>query len=517
MFKGADAFFGGENVEAMPKTRFEFKDTGPIYPRDLFPGVGGGHTDTVNFDYVVADRIRSLYMSSPVVSTAVNQFVTYVTRSKLELAGDGAAYIGEEQFEREIVPAITAMILEWVLYGYTNVCAGKSRVDKGKPTLVVVPAHFVRQSIKWDDNWQVTYTAETVGGSDSDASRVRVLCAYPPDARGRLTSKVSHCITHLGYAEHLWTTYITGSERGINPVYLFVQDRQTGGTLPGVNGMPLSSSIITSGGLGQQPMDQLLQHAEEDATEYTEKVLQAARKQRFDALAIQRAEREAAKRASESDQVFDTERVLPGTLRAQIAADPLDNIYPAPPGYTIANGPDFKTPAEFTLVMNIIAEELYRALGLPVIMLQSRADTASNVEFAINMLNENVVQFQRRITPLIGEALDMVFSKQIERERADRALAQDVISIANDGQMPAGDEPPPPTPPARFEVNFITNPITSFELIHQIYQTGAIKAEAFQDMTLSITNLPASAKRPKMEEWLKAQRESEAQAKRPRT
>lgn len=494
-------------------THWDYVDTGPIKPQDLFPGVGGGHTETVQFNHVTADRINKLYMASPLVSTAVNQFVTYVTRSVLQIEGEGAALISDEQRERELVPAINTMILEWVLYGYTNICVGKSRVNKGQPTLVVVPTSHVRQSIKWDRNWQLTYVAETVGGSENDASRVRVLCAYPPDALGHLTSPVSHCVTHLGYAEHLWTTYITGSERGINPSYLFVQERRAASTLPGINSMPLNSSIITSGGLGQAPMDQLLARSEQDATEYTEKVLEAARKQRAEALTIQRAEKEQAKKAAAADQIFDTDRVLPGTLRAQMATDPLNNIYVAPAGYTVASGPEFKTPAEFTHVMNIIAEELYRALGLPIIMLQSRADTASNVEFAINMLNENVVQFQRRVAPLIGEALDTVFAKQIERERADRALAEDVISIASTGEVPGGGEEPPPQPPAHLTVEFLTNPVTTFELMQQVYQSGAITAEAFQDLTLSITNLPPSAKRPRMEQWLKAQRESE---KRPR-
>lgn len=492
--------------------RFEIPNSRPFRARDFFPGVGGGHGSAVPFNRSIADRINKLYMSSPVVSTAVNQFVTYVTRSELKIEG---GKISSEQLEREILPAIGVMVLEWVLYGYTNVCAGKSRTSPGRPTLVVVPHLFVQQTMEWDDNWQIKYTVQSVGNATvGDASKIRVLCAYPPDSRGLLTSPVAQCVTHLGYAEHLWTTYITGSERSVNPVYVFTQERKGASTLPGIDSMPLNASLFTRQGLGQAPLDQVIQTAEEDATEYTEKVLEAARKQRATALAIQKTEREQVKAASSGEYAIDTEQVLPGTLRAQLASDPMDNLYVAPPGHTVTSGPEFKTPSEFTRVIDLIAEELYRALGLPIIMLQSRADTSSNVEFANNVLNENVVQFQKRISPLIAEALDLVFSEELQRESINQALAKDVISIASADEPIVDDREEIELPPLpRFGIEFINNPITSFELIDQMFRAGFITAEAAQELALSIFNLPKSAKRPRMEEWLKAQRESGAEKK----
>lgn len=489
-----------------------YRNNGPFYPHDFFPGVAGGHGATVPFDQKLAKSIYSLYMFSPVVSTAVNQFVTYVTRSQVKVSGKGSSSISQEQLERELLPAINQMILEFVLYGYTNVCVGKSRVAAGRPTLVVVPSMCVQQAMSWDENWQITYTVSTTAGKEGEGSNVRVLCAYPPDARGTLTSPIAQCITHLGYVEHLWTTYITGSERSVNPAYLLIQERGTSSTLPGIDRMPLTSSIITSGNLGQAPLDQLLQTAEQDATEHSEKMLEAARRQRADILAVQRKELSQIKQATSAEKAFDTETILPGALRAQLASDPLDNLYAAPPGYNVSRGPEFKTPTEFTRVIDLVAAELYRALGLPIVLLQSRADTSSNVDLAISVLNENVVQFQRRIAPLIAEALDMVFSDEIKKEEEDRALAEDVISIAGTGHEAASEQQEPIVP--KLHVDFVINPITTFELVKQLFDAGLITEEAYQDVALSIFNLPSTAKRPNMKQYLKQQQES---AKKPRT
>lgn len=498
---------------------FDWQDTGPIHPQDIFPGVGSGHAHKVPFDRQLADVINNLYMSSPMVSTAVNQMVSFLTRTNIVIEGDGADIITPEQIKYELQPAINKMMLEWILYGYTNVCKGKSRVNPGRSTINVVPFTLVQQTLEWDNDWSVKYSAEVTSQLGKKQTNIDVLCMYPPDERGILDSPLAHCVSHLAYAEHLWTTYITGSERAINPVFIFTRQQKLTGTLPGIERATLSSSVITSGGIGQVALDKLVKNAETGAAEHTKKVLDEARTQRTEALAQQQAERERIKAAAAHDITYDTDRALPKTVRGKMSLDPLGNIYVAPDGHDVASSPDFKTPADFTRVLEIVAEELYRALGLPIIMLHARADTSSSVDFAVRSLNASVTEMHTRASALISKVLNKYIAPDIKRERVDAALAKDVLEIAADTSSSSSSSLPKETlmRETNLVVSFTSTPITTFELAQAVYNSGVISDEFYQSWALTVLNLPPEAKREGMVEWLNQQRESEAGAKRQRT
>ncbi|MFY7868698.1 MAG: hypothetical protein ACOVQN_04290 [Exiguobacterium sp.] len=492
-------------------TLFNFVEKGPIHPQDLFPGLTGGHDEVVPFNREMVTRIRSLYKTSPVVSTAVGQFVSYVTRAPIVISGSGSELI-TETLMRELKPVFDQMILEWVLYGYTNITVAKSRRVPGAKIPVVVPFSFVQQSIKWDRSWRVSYEAETTARMGKKKTNISVMCLYPPDEQGHLTTPLAQCVVRLAYAEKLWKTYITGADRSINPTYIFTQQHMGGTTQPGINNLPINASIITSG-LGQMPLGDVVATMEKDSAEYVKKMLEVTREQRAEARAIQRAEKEQARAASASDVIFDADLALPTTLRGQLDSDPLTNMYIAPAGQAITSGPDFKTPDDFTRVIELIYEELYRALGLPIIMLQSRGDNSANAEFSTALLNDNVVRFQKKAALLIADVLDMTYGEDIRRSKLDRALTEDIIAIAdqNDAHVPT------PVDDSKMEVVFMSSPITNFEIAHQAYTSGSITGEAFQDLVLNILNLPESARRPGIDKWLKEQQESgRPPAKRPR-
>lgn len=498
----------------------EWNDTGPIRPHDLFPGVAGSHTSKRPFKRDMAERIKTLYTSSPIVSTAVNQLVSYLTRTAITIEGDHADRITQEQIDYELQPAINKMMLEWILYGYTNVCKGKSHVNPGRSTINVVPFSLVQQHIEWDDNWHVKYTAETTDTMGKrKKSKIRVLCMYPPDENGTLDSPLAHCVNHLGYGEHLWMTYVTGSERGINPMFIFTQEQKTTGTLPGVERLPLNASIITSGGLGQVPMDKIVKSAESDAIEHTKKVLDEARTQRSESLAKQQLTREQAKRSGDRDVTFDTEQVLPSGLRGNMSVDPLGNMYLAPAGQSFSSGPEFKTPAEFTRVLEVISEELYRALGLPIIMLHGRADTSTSVEFSVDSLNASVTEMHKRASALISRVLTEFIGPDIKRDRVNAALAKDIVAIADSSSSSSSSSGAEAEilSDVKLSVSFVTSPVTSFELAQKVYQSGVISDDFYQEWALTILNLPETAKRENMVAWLKEQQESQQAAKRPRT
>jgi hypothetical protein len=493
--------------------RYDFQDMGPIKPQDIMPGVGGGFTQKIPFNRQIADRINKLYMSSPLVSTAVNQMVSFLTRTSVVVDGEGAQTISEAQIKYELQPAINKMMLEWLLYGYTNVCKGKSRVNPGRSTINVVPFGFVQQTLEWDDNWQVSYEAQTTFQHGTTKSDITVLCMYPPDERGMLTSPLAHCVAHLAYAEHLWTTYMTGSERGVNPTFIFTQTPKTSGTLPGIDRTPLSTSLVTSGGLGQMPIGNIIKDAEMDAFEHTRKVLDDSRTQRSEALARQRAERELIKKQSAHDSVYDTDTALPASVRGNLSTDPLGNLYLAPSGHAVAPGPEFKTPADFPRILELVSEELYRALGLPIIMLHARADTSSSVDFAVRSLNASVTEMHKRASALISEVINKYVGPDIKKERINAALAEEVVAIA---ESSSSKTPPLDLKEVNISVNFVTNPVTTFELARTVYASGLINDDFYQDWALKILNLPPEAKRPEMVEWLKEQREFESGAKRQR-
>ena len=483
-------------------TRFDFIDKGPIFPQDLFPGVGGGRDEVVPFNQGMVQRIRSLYKTSPVVSTAVGQFVSYVTRSPIVISGAGSELI-TDALMRELRPVFDQMILEWILYGYTNIAVAKSRSTPGAKIPVVVPFSFVQQSIKWDRNWRVTYEAETTARMGKKSTNITVVCLHHPDEQGMLTSPLAQCVVRLAYAEKLWTTYITGAERSINPTFIFTQQTTSGASQSGINNLPVNASIITSG-LGQMPLGDVVATMEKDSSEHVKKMLEVTRQQRSEALAIQRAERDQARAASSSDLVFDPDLALPTTLRGQLISDPLHNLYIAPAGQTISKGPDFKTPGDFTRVIELIYEELYRALGLPIIMLQSRGDNSASAEFSSQLLNDNIVRFQNKAAVLIADVLDLVYGEDIRRSKVDQALAEDIIAIADQNTSHV----PKSVDLSRMNVVFMSSPITSFDIAHQAYMSGGITGEAFQDLLVNILNLPESAKRPGIDAWLKQQQES---------
>lgn len=470
----------------------------------FFPmvGFGTGSLMVVPFNYTIAEQINKLYLTNPMVSTAVNQFASYVMRSQLEIGGEGAKVINELQIDREIIPAISQMVREWLLYGYTTIGVGESRVDENANTLVVLPRSRFRQAIRYDKHYQPTYVVQSVTDPNVDIPNTKVLCMFPPDDNGIPTSPVSFCRDHLAYAEKLWNNYITGADRSVNPPFIFTQERVTGSVLPGIDRSPLSTSIISSNGLGQIPMNQVIDRSEKDILDHEEKVLSAAKEQRAKSL-IEQKETKAKIKASSPDTTYDVEKALPAALRASLEVDPVNNLYIAPAGHSLTSGPDFKTPFEFTKVINTITEELYRAIGLPTIMIHDRGDNASNVEFALKHMHRNIVHFQAMAAALVSEALDMVFSNKFAEEKLKDQLTDEIVALSNGDEL--DEMPPPPEYKAQFHVRFISNPDTTLPMAHQMYLAGLITPEAYQNIAADITSLPPSAFRPNMEDWLSKQ------------
>lgn len=503
---------------ALPST-MSYSDAGPLKPHMFFPmvGFGTGSQMVVPFNHKISDQINRLFLTNPMVSTAVNQLTSYVMRSKIEFEGVGAKVISELQIEREIIPAITQMVREWLLYGYTTIGVGESRVEENTNTLVVLPRSRFRQAIRWNKFYQTEYIVQAIADPTVEIPNTKVLCMFPPDDNGVLTSPIAFCRDHLSYAEKLWNNYITGTDRSVNPPLIFTQERVTGSVLPGIDRSPLSTSIITSNGIGQLPMSQVIDRSERDILEHDEKVLAAAKEQRAKSIAEQK-QTKAAIKSSDTTTLYDVDSTLPAAVRASLEVDPVSNLYIAPVGHSLSSGPEFKTPADFIKVINTITEELYRAIGLPTVMIHDRGDNSSNVEFAMTHLHRNVVRFQAAAATLVSEALDMVFSGKFAEERLKEQLTDEIVALSNGDEV---DEIPEQKDyKAQFRVRFISNPDTTLPMAHQMYLTGAITADAFQEIVADISSLPATALRPNMEEWLSNQEKkntSKERIKRQRT
>ena len=136
---------------------------GAQLPVTGFGGIGlqNGVIKTVDVNMRNVQLLYNIFTTNPMVSTAMTQFLRTVFRTNIiiELVREDESVVPfdvssgrhKAYYDKEIYPAIKKMCEEWILYGFTCVSIGRSKIIDDAPTIIVLPITEYQCQIVYDE------------------------------------------------------------------------------------------------------------------------------------------------------------------------------------------------------------------------------------------------------------------------------------------------------------------------------------------------------------------------------
>ncbi len=436
----------------------------------IFSTIGYVDRPDIPLDIGLLKEIRSIYTTNSMVSTAVNRFKMYILRSGISIVVNGIKKFnfditkGTDKilFDQELYPAITKMIEEWILYGFTCVSIAPSQFVEGAHTLVVLPWNYIKVTMQYNEYLQVQYKIETNNTANVDPKTkdlvkvAQFLCMTPPDEFGKSVSPIALCIDELRQYKKLWHDYLVVSHRLGHPVPIFNQSSDAFGILSaGTSDRRVTQTIAQSAaGTGSLSTSTAF-HAQEDRKN------QATR----DAL----AEAQSRRADSSSSSTLKEDR--------QRYGDPLADIYVEPTGQKLDAALQFESPQELRLMCISIEQKLQQSLGLPND--ENVYATAMSVEMYLRLLNMTIITFHTKAQHLLARPLAMLFNGKITASIVD----EDTEDRLNDDEELDSDKLQEKINSivngTTVSVVFSTNPVTNSEQLTMAYHEDVIPYEQY--------------------------------------
>jgi hypothetical protein len=388
-------------------------------------------TMTVNMSKV--ELLKQMFIKNPMVSTAMAQFMRTAFRSGIVietiLGGQTSVFNTSEgltklYYEKEIYPAMRKAAEEWILYGFSCISIGNSKIIKGAPIPVVLPMSEYQCQICWDFQFQRTYritlTNVTMNKQTQKFSEnARFLCMYPPDDKGSPNSPVALCLFRLIYYERLWQDKIRASYLGVRPVYLFSQD--TSSHLRPLKG-PEDGAVSEIFGNGEVPESVVNERIEAMRDSFIKEQTKLAFKNRQE---LNARRLKGGDITTLSGGGID-EPINALTEMVGIADDDqIYNQFVMPPGQKADRGPDIQSMEEFRDLITLINEDFFNALGLPV---ENHVyKTEKGMELMLKKLNTSVVDFHRLCGMQYADMLDPILRVYMFPEVSKRITMKDTL------------------------------------------------------------------------------------------
>lgn len=490
----------------------------------------------VRFDKKIIDQVKYYYETLPIVSSGIGFFLSHVLEGGIDIVGKTPSGVYEIDIENpivrlyiknELLPSIEKILLELILYGFSAIKIVESKQFPEWPAVVVIPHRFYTPTIVWDENFHRQYIAvdnfshTNTGTQKIEGSHMLVL--YEPFDEGRISSPLSLCVENMAVLSKLTEYYMRAAYFNSRPPFVFSKhEASTAGLNRGGPESARSSAALVGGAsvayLGIARAQQNLNDAEQTERVKELEVAQREMEKKNEEF------REKKKKESSSTHIPSA----PPFIASIESEMPITHSFTAPSGQKLERATPFETPTDLINLRNSIQSEIYRAIGIPPVMIKDAPDHASSVAFALTQMRQSIQHFQSKCNRILQTCLHALLAADLsEMSISDtQTFRSDSIPISSssppaspkreDGEMknnfldtlyPSGVEFGKDLDyegriqqfitaehSITVEVEFVYNPTMTFEMMLQYYQNGVIHFEAFQDLALATGGLPISAK-----------------------
>ena len=464
-----------------PRYKVNIYGKNPVSPW-LVPLGKVGKQEFVEISQQERFLINSIYENNDDVSSAIDQFLMYVSEggiditiavSSVALELNDANEETRSFFTQEVLPSVNRVLKHLLLFGYVILRRVESKIQKGFFIFVVPPEGTVGLKYTWDKKGTREYIivdTRTPGGGE-EIKDAKLLIMDEPTDTGRISSRVGKLVKRQIYSEWLWMFYMRANAQASKPPYIWARDGKyttetslmsemdfADASIPGSENL-YSDRIKTLSRADQQVIEQAKQlYARTGAPEIN--------------INLHHQQRASQSKSLLNDIISSFSEHQPWTHEYH---NPLPSrLYQPPRPYA---------PDRFIEVQDGNSRAIYRGIGMPPDMLSiSKQSHAANVEAMRDELNSNVKQFQRIAQVLLEEGFAFTWEKELHKHIVKRATQEK--------QLENVDFLKKQKQSIHVEVQFRYNPITTYERIKTMYDDGVIAHDTFQKYALQLVGMP---------------------------
>jgi hypothetical protein len=449
--------------------------------------------------------LTDIYRSHPAVSSMIDKLKMYIFKAgvDLEASTPSSKWIMNTEDpviknwrDLEILPALEAMFVEWMLYGYTCVLIAKSKYNPALRTISIIPREEMKQLMRFNQKFQREYMVKAIDATYGKTgngvfTNAHMLCLYPPTANGDLDSPVIRCRRVIVMSEALRVYHTAAVYRNVYRPYIFssqeiATSRQH---VSGTDNVIDAGRLVEASGMGSQPFNMVEEQYSNSVTDSLENLQEKSRLHRLRV------------RASQGYSALN--RATLPEIRAIENFDPIDNEYETLPGRTLQRDSDIRLPTDLTERINEVQIELAKAFGIPPALDQVVSDNAASVESVNTIIRDTTLRYQKQIQPIYESLLSLVVAKITVKDVYNQEVRDDSSKNTDVNKSSEVRDN------IRVKLTFGHAPTMSLETAMLYYDSGIITEEAVQNMALSIGGLPQSYKRPDMAAFIKKRFEME--------
>lgn len=381
----------------------------------------------IKIDPSQRELIWNAYLRNPVLSSAVDKFLQYVTMSgmSIHISMNGKVYDisvedkkTKEYMTRDLQPQLEIVLRDWILYGYTRVKMIESSMDHGYPSFVVLEEGLTYETFHLTEDFRRKYSIMwNQAGADRGNAHERVVengyifLMDEPDIKGNLTSAVALSLRSVQFGNRLWNYYMKSAYNRCSPPYVFGSEGKDNMDL--ALGGPLAVGVASAeaaldGSIGSgiramnfKDMQQKRQYVEaigmvhDMQDRIAERDNPTTREPARSATAKAQAERKEQKELSIHPELVKTESELPWQ-RGMLA----------PQGTKLQTSQQFAAPENMFEIETALALSVASKIGIPGEMLSNKSDKhAANVDAMHHQLRTNVHYFQQKCKALLESML----------------------------------------------------------------------------------------------------------------
>lgn len=449
--------------------------------------------------------LTDIYHSHPTISSMIDKLRMYIFKAgvDIEMKTPSSKWIMNTEDpvvknwrDLEILPALEAMFVEWMLYGYTCVLIAKSKFSAALRTISIIPREEMKQMMRFNQKFQRQYVVRAIDASYGKTgsgvfNKAQMLCLYPPSPNGDLDSPVIRCRRVIVMSEALRVYHTAAVYRNVYRPYIFSSQEVSTSRqhVSGTDNVIDAGRLVEANGMGSQPFNMVEEQYSNTVTDTLENLQEKSRLHRLRV------------RASQGYSALN--RATLPEIRAIENFDPIDNEYETLPGRTLQRDNDIRLPTDLSERINEVQVELAKAFGIPPALDQVVSDNAASVESVNNIIRDTTLRYQKQIQPIYEHLLSLVVAKITVKDVYNQEIRDDNSTNTDvDKSSEIRDN-------IRVKLTFGHAPTMSLETAMLYYDSGIITEEAVQNMALSIGGLPQAYKRPDMAAFIKKRFEME--------
>jgi hypothetical protein len=229
----------------------------------------------------------------------------------------------------------------------------------------------------------------------------------------------------------------------------------------------------------------------------------------------------------------ESDALAPSFIKSIKSEYPVAHSFIAPTGQHLERPIPHESPRDFTLIIDKINSDVYRAIGLPPALLKEVSDNAASVELTYTQLTQSIQQFQEKCKPILRQLLSLLFGANL-----NETVHEDIGTSSIIGSITSSDKKEVPkevrnnltqllspdlakqildtslsykervnglkliSELSTVELDFVFKPNMTFNTIWAYYERGIINEDALQELAINASGIPERMRRPNAKQWI---------------